>query len=209
MGFYFSNKGRKANEGQLKTGMSLFTILFLAVGLAMDAFAVSVSNGMCYKNVGKREMLLTALTFGVFQALMPVIGYWAGTLFRGAISAVDHWIALVLLGLIGGKMVFDGMQELKSPQACELNKALTGKVLFLQGVATSIDALAVGISLSVMQANILTSAGAIGAVTFTISLFGCGVGRKCGEFLKEKAEIFGGVILIAIGIKVFLEHMLG
>lgn len=189
--------------------MDLFTLFLLALGLSMDAFAVSVSNGMCYKNVHRKEAFTTSFLFGLFQALMPTIGYFAGRLFAGYIEAADHWIALILLGFIGGKMVFDGVKELRHPESCDINRTLTFRTMILQAIATSIDALAVGISLALINVNILAAAGFIGGVTFVCCVIGSLIGKKFGSLLKEKAEIFGGCILVLIGIKIFLEHTLG
>ena len=189
--------------------MGIVELALIGVGLSMDAFAASVCKGLSMKKVDVRYGLVLAVFFGGFQALMPLLGWLLGSRFQQYITSIDHWIAFALLLVLGVKMIIDAVRE-EDEAVCQSDRMeMNLKEIVMLAVATSIDALAVGISLSVMQANILTSAGAIGAVTFTISLFGCGVGRKCGEFLKEKAEIFGGVILIAIGIKVFLEHMLG
>ena len=188
--------------------MELSTLFFLALGLSMDAFAVSISNGLYYKGIGKKQIVQTALTFGLFQAAMPIIGFYAGTLFSSAISAYDHWIALILLSLIGGNMIIDAIKELKNPQECQ-TKDFTLSILLMQGVATSIDALAVGVSLSVMKTDIFSAASIIGVTTFVCCLIGAAFGKKFGEYLKQEAKIFGGTILIIIGLKIFLGHTLG
>ena len=192
-----------------RKSMDFTTLLFLALGLSMDAFAVSISNGLSFRNYGKKEALFTSFAFGFFQALMPVIGFFAGQIFAGAIQAVDHWVALVLLGYIGGKMIFDAVRELRHPQECEVNRTLTLRMVMMQAVATSIDALAVGISLSLMKVNIAFAASAIGVITFLCCTVGSLLGKKFGSMLKEKAEIAGGLILVAIGIKIFVEHIFG
>lgn len=138
--------------------MGTITLFLLALGLSMDAFAVSISNGMCYRNFHRRQAVASSFAFGLFQMLMPIAGFFAGRTFSDAISSLDHWIALILLGFIGGKMVFDGIQDLRNPEACDPSRSFDGRTLLLQAVATSIDALAVGISFAVMQVNILLAA---------------------------------------------------
>lgn len=187
--------------------MGLITIIILSFGLAMDAFAVSITNGMCYKHFKRREMVLTAFTFGLFQALMPVVGYIIGNTFYETISFLDHWIALILLGIIGLNMILEGIKSYKNPEyTCKIEK-FTVKTLLLQGIATSIDALAVGISFAVTKTNIVQASISIGIITFICCLFGTMLGKKFDALLKEKAEIFGGSILIFIGLKIFVEHM--
>lgn len=189
--------------------MGIMTLFFLSIGLSMDACAVSISNGMCFTNIHKKQIIYTAFAFGLFQALMPVIGYMVGQTFSELISYLDHWIALFLLGFIGSKMIVDAAKELKYPEAClSSNKTLTSKTLLLQAIATSIDALAVGISFAVMQINILFAALSIGITTFICSISGSYLGKKFGRMFKQKAEFLGGAILIFIGFKIFLEHML-
>ena len=188
--------------------MDNITLFILAVGLAMDAFAVSISDGICYRNMNWKSAGRIAFTFGFFQAAMPVLGFFAGQLVSGAIEAVDHWIALLLLALIGGNMIREGIAGLKNEEAAELKEACGLRELILQGIATSIDALAVGVGFAVMKMNIFTASLMIGIVTFVCSVCGVGIGRIFGAALKEKAEIFGGMILVGIGIKIFLEHVL-
>jgi putative Mn2+ efflux pump MntP len=138
---------------------------------------------------------------------MPVLGFFIGSAFSQAIESLDHWIALLLLGFIGGKMILDGLKELKYPEAClTSSKCLTPKTLLLQAVATSIDALAVGVGFAIMKVDIYSAAIYIGIITFINSLIGSHLGKKFGELFKQKAEILGGIILIGIGIKIFLEH---
>ncbi len=187
--------------------MGLIMIFFTSVGLSMDACAVSISNGMCFGNINKKEILSTAAAFGFFQAFMPVLGYLVGTTFSETISFLDHWIALILLGFIGGKMIIEALKELKYPEAClNIEKNLTFKTLMLQAVATSIDALAIGIGFAVIKVDIISAALFIGLITFITSIIGSNLGKKFGEMFKQKAEIFGGVILIIIGLKIFIEH---
>jgi putative Mn2+ efflux pump MntP len=186
--------------------MGYITLFFIALGLSMDAFAVSVSNGICYKNAGVKEAFITALTFGVFQAIMPLIGYFAGRTVSNAVEFIDHWIALILLGFIGGSMIYGAVKERKTQGGGKYKVYCTTKDLIIQGVATSIDAFAVGISLAVIDTNIYVAVALIGVVTFICCLVGVPVGRKFGFLIKEKAEIFGGCILIIIGLKIFIEH---
>jgi manganese efflux pump family protein len=187
--------------------MSVLTILLLAFGVAMDAFAVSVTDGLCYKVFGRKEAFMTAFTFGLFQSGMPVIGYFFGNIFLDAITFLDHWIALLLLGSIGINMIWEGVKSYRNPEnICETGP-FTIKTLLIQGVATSIDALAIGIGFSVMKTNILLAISSIGSITFFCSLFGVFLGKKFGSLIKDKAEIFGGSILVIIGLRIFIEHM--
>jgi putative Mn2+ efflux pump MntP len=189
--------------------MGTLTLFFTSIGLSMDACAVSISNGMCYGNIKKKQILTTAIAFGFFQAFMPILGYIIGSTFSETISFLDHWIALILLGFIGGKMVIEALKELKYPEAClNVDKNLTFKTLLLQAIATSIDALAVGIGFAVIKVDIISAALSIGLITFINSVIGSSLGKKFGEMFKQKAEILGGAILIIIGIKIFIEHTL-
>lgn len=185
--------------------LTLALLVPLAFGLAMDAFAVSVTNGMCYRMNTAKNALSSGLAFGLFQGLMPLIGYFAGHTFSGAIERFDHWIALLLLSLIGGKMIYEAIRDGKKPENCP-TRAFSVKTLTLQAVATSIDALAVGVSLGVMQVDIFLSVGIIAAITFLCSFTGVLIGKRFGGWLQDKAEILGGVILILIGANIFLEH---
>lgn len=190
--------------------MGILTLFFTALGLSMDAFAVCVSNGMCYKGYGAKQAFTASLAFGLFQAGMPMIGYFAGRSFSDAISAFDHWIALILLGFIGGKMLADGMRELRHPeQGCAVRAEYTGRILLLQAVGTSIDALAMGMGFAVMGVNIFMAASFIGAVTFLCSLLGCLLGCRFGLLLGARAQAAGGAILLFIGIRIFCQHIFG
>ncbi len=190
--------------------MGLLAFFLIGLSLSMDAFAVSVSNGMCYEGFGSRQAFTSSCSFGLFQALMPTIGYFAGRTFSDAIQSLDHWIALILLGIIGGKMVLDSVKELREPESCPCGRGrFTGRVLLLQSVATSIDALAVGVSFAIMDANIFTAAAIIGVTTFLCCMIGTRLGNQFGLLLGRWAEIAGGFILIGIGLKIFLEHTLG
>lgn len=182
--------------------MKLLEILLIGIGLSMDAVAVSATNGMCYKMNWKR-ILSVGLCFGVFQGVMPLIGYFAGSLFADQIAAFDHWIALVLLAFIGGKMIWDGCHH---DSACS-TKPFTLTLLLMQAVATSIDALAVGVSFAAMNVNIFAAVSLIAATTFLLSIAAVHLGIRVGDKLNSKAEIFGGTILVLIGMKIFVEHM--
>ena len=187
-------------------------LLLLAIGLAMDAFAVSIGNGLSMKKQNPKAALAIAFSFGLFQALMPTLGYFLGSAFEEVIRQFDHFIALIFLGFIGGKMIFDGIKELiadKKGKTEELPEfKLTFGKLLIQAIATSIDALIVGVSFAALpDVNIWTAVLLIGAVTFVISLIGVFSGKKFGQLLGSKAEIFGGIILVGIGLKVFIEHV--
>lgn len=175
----------------------------------MDAFAVSITNGLCMKNITRAKALQIGLAFGLAQGIMPIIGYLAGQTFSRAISSLDHWVALILLGAIGGKMVVEAVKGMREPESCPVNGLLTTKMLILQAIATSIDALAVGVSLAVMSVNIWIASSFIACITFCFSIVGVYIGKKSGTFLKNKAELAGGVILVLIGIKIFAEHVFG
>ena len=192
--------------------MGFLELLLLAIGLAMDAFAVSIGNGLSMKKQNPKAALAIAFSFGLFQALMPTIGYFLGSAFEDIIRQFDHFIALIFLGFIGGKMIFDGIKELiadrkgKAEEIPEFHLSF-GKLL-IQAVATSIDALIVGVSFAALpDVNIWTAVLLIGVVTFAISLIGVFSGKKFGQLLGSKAEIFGGLILVGIGLKVFIEHV--
>lgn len=187
--------------------MQLFTLFLLAIGLSMDAFAVSVSNGMCYTGLKKRHILMIAGTFGFFQAFMPVLGYFLGQAFSQAIVLFDHWVAFGLLALIGGHMIIQAIKDLRNPkEECEIGVCSFKKVL-IQGIATSIDALAVGVSLALTNTNILSAASIIGLITFICCVIGVSIGKKAGTLLKGRSEIIGGLILIGIGLKILIEHL--
>ena len=195
--------------------MGFVELLLLAIGLAMDAFAVSIGNGLSMKKQNPKAALAIAFSFGLFQALMPTLGYFLGSAFEDVIRQFDHFIALIFLGFIGGKMIFDGIKELiadKKGETEELSELTEFKLTFgkllIQAIATSIDALIVGVSFAALpDVNIWTAVLLIGVVTFGISLLGVFSGKKFGQLLGSKAEIFGGIILVGIGLKVFIEHV--
>lgn len=182
--------------------MGMIELFLLAVGLSMDAFAVSVCKGLSVRQLKLKHALLAGLYFGGFQALMPVIGYFAGSYFADFISAYDHWIVFVLLALIGGNMIKEAFEQEEN-----LNDSFDFKTMLLLAVATSIDALAVGVSFAFLQVNIIYAAAFIGVITFILSAIGIKIGNVFGSRYKAKAEIIGGIILILIGFKVLLEHL--
>ncbi len=184
--------------------MGFFTIICLAIGLAMDAFAVSVSNGISYKNYTKNNIILTAFSFGFFQGLMPILGFFTGVLLEEWITAVDHWIALLFLGFLGIKMIYDSFHQ--ESEHCSLN-AFSYKTLLLQSFATSIDALAVGISFAALDVNIYLGSSIIFIITFIFCLWGGSLGKRFKNSLSNYATLFGGSILVLIGLRIFIEHV--
>ena len=189
--------------------MSYITIFGLSIGLAMDSFAVSISYGCSPKKILVRDMFIIAFFFGFFQAFMPVIGWYLGKLFEDIISDYDHWIAFGLLSYIGIKMIIEGTKDDDTIDNSSINASntLNIKRLFILSIATSIDALAVGLSLSFIGYAIIIPAVIIGLVTFVCSIIGVKAGIKLRTILGRKAEIFGGIVLIAIGIKILIEHL--
>ena len=184
--------------------MDIISLLLLAVGLSMDAFAVSVCKGLALKKVSLRHMCIVGAWFGGFQALMPSLGYLLGSRFEQYITAIDHWIAFVLLVLIGANMI---REALSKEEAEEANASLAFKTMMLMAVATSIDALAVGITFAFLSVHIVPAALTIGATTFLLSAAGVKVGSVFGLRYKKRAEIAGGVILCLLGVKILLEHL--
>ena len=183
--------------------MGLLELFILAVGLSMDAFAVSVCKGLAMPKITLKRTLTVGLWFGGFQALMPAAGYLLGVQFRDKITAVDHWIAFILLGLIGANMI----KEACSGDCEEENESLDIRTMFLLAVATSIDALAVGITFAFLDVHLLAAVSFIGITTFTLSAAGVKIGNVFGTRYKAKAELAGGVILILLGLKILLEHL--
>ena len=184
--------------------MEFLELLLLGVGLSMDAFAVAICKGLKMPKLNYKQTALIALFFGGFQALMPLIGWLLGTQFEKYITEFDHWIAFGLLLFIGGKMIWEAV---KGGEEDEDDGKFDIKELFLMAIATSIDALAVGITFAFLNTDIWSSITIIGCTTFVISAFGVFVGHKFGAKYKTKAEIAGGIILILIGVKILLEHL--
>ena len=183
--------------------MSLLTLFITAVGLSMDAFAVAICKGLAMKKLSWKKALIIGLWFGGFQALMPTIGYLLGTRFESYVTAIDHWIAFVLLALIGANMV----KESFSKEEESSNDAVDFKTMFLLAIATSIDALAVGVTYAFLQVRIVPAVSFIGVITFTLSIVGVKIGNVFGLKYKTKAELTGGIILIVMGVKILLEHL--
>lgn len=183
--------------------MGLIELFLIAVGLSMDAFAVSVCKGLAMPKCTFKKEAIVGLWFGGFQALMPAIGYILGAQFQEAIASIDHWIAFVLLALIGGNMIHEALDNDEE----EADASLDVKTMFLLAVATSIDALAIGITFAFLKVSIIPAVCFIGIVTFIISFAGVKIGNVFGARYKNKAEIVGGVILILLGLKILLEHL--
>lgn len=181
--------------------MSIWEIILAAFALSMDAFSVAICNGLSAHKANIKQALLTGVFFGGFQAIMPLIGFYIGSQFKGLITPVDHWIIFIILVFIGVKMI-------KEAKACEISKDPFGiKNIFLLAIATSIDALAVGISFSWLKVNILIAVTVIGFITFALSTLGVKIGSYLGSKFKTYSEIVGGIILILIGVKILLEHL--
>lgn len=188
--------------------MALFIELFLiGVGLSMDAFAVSVCKGLAMNRVNKKQAVVIGLYFGGFQALMPLIGWFLGIRFQKYITSVDHWIAFVLLAFIGGKMILEAVRDQDVVEIAQKDPPLKHKELLILAVATSIDALAVGITFAFLDTPIVAAVAIIGVTTFVLSIVGVVMGNFFGTRYKKKAEIAGGVILILIGTKILVEHL--
>ncbi len=186
--------------------MGLAELLILSVGLAMDAFAVAVGKGLCMRKVTLKNAGIVGLYFGFFQAVMPLIGYGLGAQFKNRITSVDHWIAFILLVFIGIQMIREAFA--KDEEECRTGEAdLSFKSMIVLAVATSIDALAVGVTLAFLQVQILSAISFIGSVTFILSMIGVKIGNLFGLRYKAKAEIAGGIILILMGTKILLEHL--
>lgn len=185
--------------------MEWVTVCGIAVGLAMDAFAVSIVSGSVFRELKVAHAFRMAFFFGAFQAFMPLVGYAAGQTFANYIEHIDHWIAFGLLAAIGGKMIFEAMKfeqvEKKAQDPANL------MVVLVLSLATSIDALAVGITLSLVTESILKAVAAIGVITFGLSYAGVEIGRRARHFVENRIEIIGGAILILIGLKILLTHL--
>ena len=185
--------------------MGFVELLLLAIGLSMDAFAVSICKGLATKEVSVREMCTAGIWFGGFQALMPLIGYLLGTTFADAITGFDHWIAFALLAFIGGNMVREAFSKQEEDE--DVNDSFGAKTMFIMAVATSIDALAVGVTFAFLKVQIIPAIGFIGIITFLFSFCGVKIGNLFGGRYEKKAELIGGIILILIGVKILLEHL--
>ncbi len=184
--------------------MDIVTLLLIAIGLAMDAFSVAISNGTTIKKLKFTDALKIGLFFGIFQFGMLYIGNVLGGAFAKYIIAVDHWIAFFLLAFIGGKMFYEAVW---GEEEIENNKSLDFKTLTILAIATSIDSLAVGVSLATITKNIIFDATVVGIIAFMFSFAGVYIGNKCGNLFGRKAEIVGGIVLVGIGVKILIEHL--
>lgn len=184
--------------------MGLWELFVIAVGLSMDAFAVSICKGLSVGKIKIKHLLTAGIYFGGFQALMPAIGYLLGTRFQHLITSVDHWIAFVLLGIIGANMIKESRE---SCDCSEMDADFGFKVMIPLAVATSIDALAVGVTFAFLQVQIVPAVLFIGTITFLLSAAGVKIGNVFGLKYKSKSELFGGVVLILMGTKILLEHL--
>ena len=183
--------------------MSLFELFLVAVGLSMDAFAVSVCKGLSVARVNKKHMLTCGAYFGGFQALMPLIGYLLGVNFQTLIESIDHWIAFVLLGIIGFNMIREALGPANECVDC----SFSFRAMLPLAVATSIDALAVGVTFAFLKVNIIPAVSFIGVITFGLSMVGVKLGNVFGAKWKKRAEFAGGAILICMGVKILIEHL--
>lgn len=189
--------------------MSLWELFAIAVGLSMDAFAVSICKGLSVNQVKAKHSLTCGIYFGGFQAMMPLIGYLLGVNFQAMIESVDHWIAFVLLGVIGGNMIKEALSKEEEECGCDGcgSSDFGPAAMFPMAVATSIDALAVGVSFAFLKVDIVPAVSFIGVITFVLSAIGVKVGNVFGMKYKSKAELFGGIVLILMGCKILLEHL--
>ena len=184
--------------------MSIIEIALIGVGLAMDAFAVSICKGLAMRRMNYKKAIIIAAFFGVVQALMPALGYVLGTTFANKIAAIDHWIAFILLALIGANMIKEALSS--DDDECQDDSLRLGDLIMLS-IATSIDALAVGITFAFFNVSLLRSVSMIGIITFIICVIGVKVGNVFGEKYKSKAELAGGLILIVMGAKILIDHL--
>ena len=184
--------------------MGLVELIILSVGLAMDAFAVSICKGLAMKKMKWKNAIIIGLYFGIFQAIMPLIGYLLGVRFQSAITSIDHWVAFVLLVGIGANMIREAMSKEKE----EASDSIKVKDMLILAIATSIDALAIGITFAFLEVNITLAVRMIGIITFIISVIGVKIGNIFGDKYERKAELAGGIILIGLGIKILIEHLL-
>lgn len=188
--------------------MSLLELFIIAVGLSMDAFAVSICKGLAMEKISLKKAGIVGLYFGAFQAGMPLIGYYLGVQFQDKITAIDHWIALILLGIIGINMIRESRESaFEDAKDKETDASLDFKTMFGLAIATSIDALAVGVTFSFLNVHIAPAVTFIGVVTFALSMIGVKIGNVFGTIYKSKAEFAGGLILILMGVKIVLDHL--
>jgi putative Mn2+ efflux pump MntP len=184
--------------------LDLISILVIAVGLSADCFAVAFSGSIALKSISKKQVIIASLSFGIFQALMPLLGWLAGQTVVDLIAGFDHWLAFGLLAFIGGKMVWESFRK---EEECKTD-ITKWKTLITLSIATSIDALAVGLTFAFLEVNIALACGVIGITAFLISVLGFILGRKAGKVFGKRAELIGGLVLIGIGLKILLDHLL-
>ena len=184
--------------------VDLLSLFVLAVGLSMDAFAVSVCKGLSMQRITLKKSAIVGLYFGIFQAGMPLAGYLLGVSFQDRITRIDHWIAFILLGIIGVNMI---LEAVKKDDGEEINASLDFRTMSLLAVATSIDALAVGVTFAFLKVDVVPAVAFIGAVTCVLSMMGVKIGHVFGAKYKSKAELAGGIILVGLGTKILLEHL--
>ena len=183
--------------------MGILEVVLIAIGLAMDAFAVSICKGLSMKKMSWKKAIIIGGYFGIFQGLMPVIGYFLGTTFENLVTKIDHWIAFVLLVFIGINM----LKEAFGNESENCNDNVDFKTMVVLAIATSIDALAVGITFAFLKTNIVLASILIAIITFVVCIIGVKIGNKFGDKYERKAETVGGLILILMGIKILLEHL--
>ena len=183
--------------------MGLIEVIIIGIGVAMDAFAVSICKGLSLKKINLKRSLIVAVYFSIFQAIMPLLGFFLGSTFENFITDIDHWLAFVLLSIIGVNMLRDAFSKEKE----DFNDKIDFKTMSLLGIATSIDALAVGITFAFLKTNIWLNILIIGLITFVITFIGVNIGNRFGNKHEKGAQIFGGFILILIGVKILLEHL--
>jgi len=187
--------------------LSLLEIMLTSIALAMDAFAVSISSGMCIRDFKLNHGLRFGLYFGFFQFSMAVLGFFLAFSYAGYIRSFDHWIAFILLGVIGGKMIYETFKEEELECDVLSDAVMNFKNMIMLSIATSIDAMAVGVSFAFLEVNIWDSAASIGIVTFVLSFAGGFIGNKIGGFFHKETQRIGGVVLIFIGLKILIEHL--
>ena len=183
--------------------MGIIELILLSIGLGMDAFAVSICKGISMKKMDWKKACIIGLYFGGFQAIMPVIGYFLGSTFENIITNFDHWVAFILLAIIGGNMIKESFNK----ESENINDDVNFKTMIILAIATSIDALAVGITFAFFNVNLILAITLIGVITFILSVIGTKVGNRFGDKYENKAEFIGGVILILLGLKILLEHL--
>lgn len=201
------SNAQRHSKAQGRRNVGLIELFIIGVGLSMDAFAASVCKGLGMKCIDWKQAFVLAIAFGAFQALMPLAGYFLGTQFATFVEPVDHWITFILLAIIGGKMIWDGIHDKDESESCDDSSKLKVSEVLMLAIATSIDAFAVGCSFAFVQVNIGAAIVIIGLTTFVLCLFGVILGNKFGTRYNKPATILGGAVLVLIGLKTLLEHL--